>query len=80
MADSPEICRVGRLSAAMEPGLGDREWSVRKPGVLDQYKPQWSPVLETGNGAYHDAFIAPYEDAAMEPGLGDREWHPGRGC
>ena len=37
--------------------------------------PQWSPVLETGNGGrVADLLGAVLGHAAMEPGLGDREW------
>ena len=38
--------------AAMEPGLGDREWHPsRSQRSSSHLAPQWSPVLETGNGA-----------------------------
>ena len=37
-------------------------------------KPQWSPVLETGNGLHDLALGGDPAGAAMEPGLGDREW------
>ena len=41
---------AGRVGAAMEPGLGDREWQRPSHLPLSIYAPQWSPVLETGNG------------------------------
>ncbi len=35
----------------MEPGLGDREWAAdAAQGIGRRAEPQWSPVLETGNG------------------------------
>ena len=53
--------------AAMEPGLGDREWRDRGPerGVVGG--PQWSPVLETGNGAVFEA---------ERNGVGLPQWSP----
>ena len=37
--------------AAMEPGLGDREWALSLADrTVSPPPPQWSPVLETGNG------------------------------
>ncbi len=36
--------------AAMEPGLGDREWGDPHLHTHVAIRPQWSPVLETGNG------------------------------
>ena len=62
------------LVAAMEPGLGDREW-LDGPEPADHVRePQWSPVLETGNGPDGHPVNQPRQGAAMEPGLGDREW------
>ena len=67
--------RVKRVAAAMEPGLGDREWpaevggpvsaapAAMEPGLGDR---EWGRVpLDDRHGRRH---------AAMEPGLGDREW------
>ena len=65
---------AGLAAAAMEPGLGDREWPDRSVTRRPQVEPQWSPVLETGNGVGLTPRGVGRGGAAMEPGLGDREW------
>ena len=48
-----------RTRAAMEPGLGDREWVETSGATIEQARrPQWSPVLETGNGSAGTWYIA----------------------
>ena len=41
-----------RAGAAMEPGLGDREWEDIAWSIFEARRPQWSPILETGNGLH----------------------------
>ena len=50
----------------MESSLESTEGTCRQP--------QWSPVLETGNGPGEEVGLHAQVLAAMEPGLGDREW------
>ncbi len=59
--------RVLDHRAAMEPGLGDREWSASAPSPEPGPRPQWSPVLETGNGIL--------SDSAVRRG-GEPQWSP----
>ena len=61
--------------AAMEPGLGDREWQpahgVRLPDALAAME----PGLGDREWVYRPLPVSPCDrQAAMEPGLGDREW------
>ena len=62
--------------AAMEPGLGDREWATptASPGS-STLRPQWSPVLETGNGKEYgippvSTQIGPQWSPVLETGNG----------
>ena len=41
--------RVGRLRASMEPGHEDREYLDATHGLTSPGRPQWSPVMKTGN-------------------------------
>ena len=76
-----QFLNAGHHSASMEPGHEDREYLARSPGRdTHVMRPQWSPVMKTGNTRrIRDSFIRP-GDASMEPGHEDREYSQGSGA
>ena len=40
---------AGAVGASMEPGHEDREYAAARPARAPRVKPQWSPVMKTGN-------------------------------
>ena len=70
------VNRIPQHQAAMEPGLGDREWTrTHSPPSVVFGVPQWSPVLETGNGGRRSGTSDPAEVGRN----GARSWRPGMG-
>ena len=64
-----------RLEASMEPGHEDREYrGFCVPRNPPPEKPQWSPVMKTGNTRGHTKRKDPGDEASMEPGHEDREY------
>ena len=64
--------------ASMEPGHEDREYPDAR-GELPEAarRPQWSPVMKTGNTPHSPGPDLRDRAASMEPGHEDREYHPG---
>ena len=61
----------------MEPGHEDREYSARTASTPPSRKPQWSPVMKTGNTEIATAQPDTDDAASMEPGHEDREYGQG---
>ncbi len=60
--------------ASMEPGHEDREYSSPPFGTHTSCRPQWSPVMKTGNTAAGLRRRTGPCRASMEPGHEDREY------
>ena len=58
----------------MEPGHEDREYAIRSLSCTKNWRPQWSPVMKTGNTGNPWAGSPYGNDASMEPGHEDREY------
>ena len=65
-------------SASMEPGHEDREYSEPRHSPGAPSRPQWSPVMKTGNTVERLGRAVADLRASMEPGHEDREYlsHP----
>ena len=60
--------------ASMEPGHEDREYPNTQTETTVSTKPQWSPVMKTGNTLDGGDDRVPHALASMEPGHEDREY------
>ena len=58
----------------MEPGHEDREYAFDKVETAIKVKPQWSPVMKTGNTGPDECTDDWPCVASMEPGHEDREY------
>ena len=58
----------------MEPGHEDREYMSRHLMSRHLMRPQWSPVMKTGNTAWRHRSSESKRKASMEPGHEDREY------
>ncbi len=58
----------------MEPGHEDREYDGVPVSILGIVRPQWSPVMKTGNTVALVDRRADDRGASMEPGHEDREY------
>ena len=58
----------------MEPGHEDREYMSRHLMSRHLMRPQWSPVMKTGNTGHADRRAHEVHRASMEPGHEDREY------
>ena len=60
--------------ASMEPGHEDREYACAATIRHASTRPQWSPVMKTGNTRRHVITQHRLRVASMEPGHEDREY------
>ena len=70
----PTVLKVAHNAASMEPGHEDREYSCHRTVPSSLNRPQWSPVMKTGNTGAHLLGACLNGMASMEPGHEDREY------
>ena len=58
----------------MEPGHEDREYADGGGHAFGGDRPQWSPVMKTGNTHWFQNILRYLPEASMEPGHEDREY------